>query len=142
MFSIIEAPDAGWAISRTLVGMGTGVAVLAGFVLFELHQQHPLFDSRLFSDHRLAAKSMSILNQFFALFGFTFVSLQYLQDVPGYSPLLAALAVLPLPVTMMPTARATSSLAARFGTRTVCASGLLPIAVGLIVISRAGTGTS
>src|ERR1700691_508412 len=36
IFSIIEAPDAGWLSARTLGGMTAGLAALVGFVLFEL----------------------------------------------------------------------------------------------------------
>jgi hypothetical protein len=86
VFSIIEAPDAGWLSPRTLGGMAAGIAALAAFVLAERRQRHPLLDPRLFSSLRLAAGSLSICIQFFAFFGFTFVALQYLQGVRGYSP--------------------------------------------------------
>ena len=141
VFSIIEAPDAGWLSARTLGGMAAGVAALTGFVVFERRQRHPLLDPRLFSNLRLAAGSLSICIQFFAFFGFTFVSLQYLQGVRGYSPLVAALAVLPLSAAMMPSARLTSRLAARFGARNVCITGLVLVAIGLAVISDVGTST-
>jgi EmrB/QacA subfamily drug resistance transporter len=141
VFSIIEAPDAGWLSARTLGGLAAGVATLAGFVFFERRQAHPLLDPRLFANRKLSAGSLSICIQFFAFFGFTFVSLQYLQGVRGYSPLVAALAVLPLSVTMMPAARLTSGLVARFGARTVCVTGLVLVAAGLAIISRVGTAT-
>jgi EmrB/QacA subfamily drug resistance transporter len=141
VFSIIEAPDAGWLSARTLGGMVAGLAALAGFAVFELRQRHPLLDPRLFSNRKLAAGSLSILIQFFAFFGFTFVSLQYLQGVRGYSPLIAAFAVLPLSCAMMPAARVTSIAVSRFGARAVCVTGLVLVAAGLAVISRVGTDT-
>ena len=141
VFSIIQAPDAGWLSARTIGGIAAGLAALAGFVLFELRQRHPLLDPRLFSNRKLAAGTLSILIQFFAFFGFTFVSLQYLQGVRGYSPLLAALAVLPLTAAMMPASRATATAVSRFGARSVCVTGLLLVAAGLAIISRVGTGT-
>ncbi|MGC2485024.1 MAG: MFS transporter [Acidimicrobiales bacterium] len=142
VFSIIEAPDAGWLSARTIVGAGGGLAILIGFVAFERCQRHPLLDPRLFANRNLAAGSLSICIQFFAFFGFTFVSLQYLEGVRGYSPLLAAVSVLPLSGTMMPTARVTPRLVARFGSRRVCVSGLVLVAVGLLIMSRVGTSSS
>jgi EmrB/QacA subfamily drug resistance transporter len=142
VFSIIEAPDEGWLSSRTLGGLAVGLAGLVGFVLFELRQRHPLLDPRLFSNRKLSAGSLSICIQFFAFFGFTFVSLQYLEGVRGYSPLVAALAVLPLSATMMPAARITPKLVTKFGARTVCVIGLVLAAVGLAIISRIGTSSS
>jgi MFS family permease len=141
VFSIIEAPDAGWASARTLGGLAAGLVALGGFVLYEFHQDHPLLDPRVFSNRRLSAGSLSVCIQFFAFFGFTFVSLQYLEGVRGYSPLVAALAVLPVSATMMPAARLSSGLAERFGARRVCVAGLLSVAAGLVVVSRIGTDT-
>jgi EmrB/QacA subfamily drug resistance transporter len=139
VFSIIEAPEAGWASARTLGGIGGGLAILAVFAGWELRAAHPMLDPRHFRNRRLSAGSLSIFIQFFAFFGFTFVALQYLQGVRGDSPLAAALAVLPLSAAMMPTARITPRLTARFGARTVSVAGLVLVAAGLTVISRVGT---
>ena len=138
VFSVIEAPEAGWASARTLGGVGGGLVILAGFAGWELRAAHPMLDVRHFRNRRLSAGSLSIFVQFFAFFGFTFVCLQYLQGVRGDSPLRAALSVLPLAATMMPTARITPRLAARFGARNVCVTGLVLVAAGLAVISRVG----
>jgi EmrB/QacA subfamily drug resistance transporter len=142
VYSIIQAPDAGWLSMRTLSGIAAGLVALAAFVFFEHRQRHPLLDPRLFSNRKLSAGSLSICIQFFAFFGFTFVSLQYLEGVRGYSPLVAALSVLPLSATMMPAARITPSLVSRFGAPPVCVSGLVLVAVGLAIISRIGTNSS
>jgi EmrB/QacA subfamily drug resistance transporter len=141
VFSIIEAPDDGWLSARTLGGIVAGLVALAGFVLYELRQRQPLLDPRLFRNRKLAAGSLSIVIQFFAFFGFTFVSLQYLQGVRGYTPLIAALAVLPLSGSMIPAARLVPGLVNRFGSRAVCVTGLVLCATGLAIISRIGTGT-
>jgi EmrB/QacA subfamily drug resistance transporter len=142
VFSIIEAPDAGWLSARTVGGLAIGLFALFGFVQFERRQRHPLLDPRLFSNRRLSAASLSICIQFFAFFGFTFVSLQYLEGVRGYRPLVAALAILPLSATMMPAARLTPRWVSRFGARAVCVSGLILVAIGLATISRIGTHSS
>jgi EmrB/QacA subfamily drug resistance transporter len=142
VFSIIEAPEAGWASARTFGGIGGGLAILAVFAAWELRAAHPMLDVRYFRNPRLSAGSLSIFIQFFAFFGFTFVALQYLQGVRGDSPLRAALSVLPLAAAMMPTARVIPGLAARFGARTVCVAGLMLIAAGLAAISRVGVSSS
>jgi hypothetical protein len=57
--------------------------------------------------------------------------LQCLQGVRGDSPLVAAVSVLPMAAAvMMPAARLTPKLAARFGARTVCVAGLVLAAAG------------
>ena len=141
VFSIIEAPEAGWGSARTLGGIAAGLIVLTLFVVCELRAAHPMLDPRHFRSRRLSAGSVSVFIQFFAFFGFTFVALQYLQGVRGDSPLKAALSVLPLAAVMMPAARLTPRLTARFGTRNVCAAGLVLMAAGLAVISWVGTSS-
>jgi len=141
VFSIIEAPNAGWLSSRTLGGIAAGFALLAGFVLWELRQRHPLLDPRVFAKRTLSAGALAVLIQFFAYRGFALVSLLYLEDVRGYSPLIAALAILPVSCTLTPVARVSSSWVGRFGSRAVCVSGLLLVAAGLVVVSGVGTGT-
>ena len=107
VFSIIEAPEAGWLAARTIGGLAGGLVVLAVFAGWELRAARPMLDVRHFRNRRLSAGSLSIFIQFFAFFGFTFVSLQYLQGVRGDSPLVAALSVLPLAAAMMPIGRIT-----------------------------------
>jgi EmrB/QacA subfamily drug resistance transporter len=139
VFSIIQAPEAGWASARTLGGIAAALAVTTVFIIWELRQEHPMLDPRHFRSRHLSAGSLSIFIQFFAFFGFTFVALQYLQGVRGDSPLAAALSMLPLAAAMMPTARITPKLAARFGARDVCVAGLVLVAAGLAIVSRVGT---
>jgi EmrB/QacA subfamily drug resistance transporter len=136
VFSIIEAPDQGWLSTRTLLGAGLGLVILVGFVAFELRQQHPLLDPRIFRHRSLSAGSLSIFVQFFAFFGFIFIVLQYLQIVRGDSALVSAVSMLPMAAAMMPTARLSPTLVSRFGSRAVCGSGLLLIAAGLVVLSQ------
>ena len=56
----------------------------------ELRTDEPLLDPRLFRHRGFATGSASLFLQFFAMFGFFFVSLQFLQLVLGYSTLEAA----------------------------------------------------
>src|SRR4051794_23423235 len=48
VFSIIEAPTAGWTSARTLTGLAAGAILLAAFVGWELRVVNPLLDPRLF----------------------------------------------------------------------------------------------
>jgi EmrB/QacA subfamily drug resistance transporter len=142
VYSVIEAPEAGWLAPPTLAGIAGGLAILAGFVWWELHCPHPMLDPRIFAHRGLTAGSLSIFVQFFAFFGFTFCLLQYLQGVRGYSPLVAAVSVLPLAAGMMPTARLAPVLVARVGARTVCVGGLLVMAGGLAVLAQLDVSSS
>jgi EmrB/QacA subfamily drug resistance transporter len=143
VYSIIEAPTAGWTSAPTLVGLAAGVALLAGFIAWELHTPTPLLDPRLFRNRGFAAGNLSITLQFFAFFGFVFLALQYLQLVRGESPLVSALSLVPMALAMMPAARvAAPRLTAHAGARRACLVGLLLIGAGLVVLSRLDSDSS
>jgi EmrB/QacA subfamily drug resistance transporter len=136
VYSIIQAPDQGWISARTLAGLAAGLVILAGFVAWELRRRAPVIDPRVFGRRALAAGSLSIFVQFFALFGFIFIVLQYLQLIRGDSGLVSAVSMLPLAAAMLPTSRLAPALVARLGTRTACAAGLALIAAALVVLAQ------
>ncbi len=136
VFGIIEAPDRGWTDPVTVGSLALGLVAGVLFVWWELRQEHPLLDPRLFRLRGFSAGSLSITIQFFAAFGFFFIVLQYLQYVTGRSALEATVAMLPLPVILLPTARAAPRLAQRIGFRWVGPTGLLSMSLGFFLLSR------
>ena len=74
-----------------------------------------MLDLRLFQNPRFAVSSGGITLVFFAMFGTFFLLAQYLQGVLDYSPLGAAVRLLPISVVMMAVAPQTPKLVARFG---------------------------
>src|SRR5215831_15263214 len=141
VYSIIEAPAQGWLSARTLAGLAAGALILTGFVFWERRRRHPMIDPRVFTHRGLAAGSVTIFVQFFALFGFIFVVLQYLQLIRGHSALVSAVSMLPMPAAMIPTARLGPALVARLGARVTCTAGLALMAAALIALAQL-TGSS
>lgn len=143
VYSIIEAPTAGWTSARTTGGLVGGFFVLAVFAAWELRAPDPLLDPRLFRSRGFAAGTVSITLQFFAFFGFIFLLLQYLQLVLHDSPLVAALSLIPMALAMMPSARAVAPrIASRAGAGRANAFGLALAAGGLAWLSRLGVGSN
>ncbi len=136
VYSIIEAPGQGWLSARTLAGLAAGLAVLAGFAGWELRRRVPMLNPRVFALPALAAGSLSIFVQFFALFGFIFIVLQYLQLIQGDSGLVSAVSMLPMAGAMLPASRLAPSLVARAGARVTCTAGLALIAAALVILAR------
>jgi MFS family permease len=141
VFSVIEAPTYGWLAARTIIGLVVAGVLTVAFVAFELRQRSPLLNPRVFRKRPLSAGSMSIFIQFFAFYGYSFVTLQYLQFVRGDTALLAAVSVLPLAAVALPVTRLSPGLTQRYGSRTVCAGGLATMAAGLAIIAELGTHT-
>jgi hypothetical protein len=111
------------------------------FVWWELRSPAPLLDPRLFQKHGFATGSASLFLQFFALYGFFFVALQFLQLVLGYSTLLSAVALLPAIAVMLPLSTVAATLAERYGQRIVGSAGLLVAAAGFAVLASMSAGS-
>jgi EmrB/QacA subfamily drug resistance transporter len=141
VYSIIEAPNRGWASAATIGGILISVVVLAGFVRWELRVESPLLDPRLFRKPSFAAGTLTIFLAFFGFFGFIFVVMQYLQLVRGDSAMVAAVSVIPMAATLIPSARIAPSVVDRIGTRGCCTLGLLLAAAGMSLLATMGQGT-
>lgn len=135
VFGIIEGPVAGWSSPVSWGPIILGVVAGVGFVVWELRQEHPLLDPRLFRLRGFGTGSASNTIQFFAAFGFFFIALQYLQFVVGLSPLTAAVAILPMALVLIPLARNSPRISQHFGYNRVGSTGLILMAAGLSVIS-------
>src|ERR1700722_17355525 len=102
-----------------------GLAVLAGFVVYEARTDHPALDVTYFRNRRFSASVAAVGLVFFALMGVTFFSVFYNQSVRGYSVLQSGLLVLPLAASQVFFAPRARLVVNRFGARAVCTSGLV-----------------
>ncbi len=132
LYAIIEVPDKGWT-SPQVVGPGlVGLAVLAGFALWEARSDHPMLDVTFFKNPRFSAASATVTLTYFALFGSTFLLTQYFQFVLGYSPLKAGMLTAPVAVGLMGAAPRAPGLVDRIGTKRVVVIGLAIVASALL----------
>src|SRR4029077_13610188 len=90
----------------------------------------PLLDPRLFKHRGFATGSASLFLQFFAMFGFFFVSLQFLEIVLGYSTLTPAAALMPMAVIMLPLSAISGTLSEKYGHKLIGGAGLVVSAAG------------
>jgi EmrB/QacA subfamily drug resistance transporter len=141
VWAVIEAPSRGWASDPVLGAGALAMIMLAAFVVWQRRVEEPLLDVRLFSDARFTAASATIMVLFFALFGFLFLSTQYLQFILGYGPAAAGVRVLPYAGAMILSAVVSSHLVARFGTKAVVTAGMVLFSTGLAVAATVTTST-
>ena len=139
LWAIIEAPTKGWTDSSVVLAFFAGILVLAGFVLWELHTDHPMLDVRFFENRRFTAANIAITMTFFALFGSMFLITQYLQTVLGFTALEAGLRMLPMACVMLVVAPLAPRVVERVGTKLVVGTGLLLVTAGMAWASRVPT---
>jgi EmrB/QacA subfamily drug resistance transporter len=143
VFTIIQAPEWGWASVSTVAGFAIAVALLATFVWWELRVEHPMLPVSIFKNLRFSAASVAITSAFFALFGFIFLITQYFQLVRGYGPLEAGVRTLPVAFSIAGASVLAPRLVHRVGTTQVVRGGLGLLAIAFVWIGlRSGVGTS
>jgi EmrB/QacA subfamily drug resistance transporter len=142
VYTIIEAPGAGWTAGRTTLGWFGSALLLAALVGWERRVPEPMLDVRLFANPRFSAASGAVTVSFFTLFGFIFLVTQYFQFVKAYHPFETGIRMLPVAGTIALGSVLGSRLAMRAGTNVVVAGGLglLAVAYGWIATASAGTG--
>jgi EmrB/QacA subfamily drug resistance transporter len=141
VWAVIEAPSRGWTSAPVLSAGALAAVALIAFVMWQRHVEEPLLDVRLFRDARFTAASATIMVLFFALFGFLFLSTQYLQLILGYGPSAAGVRVLPYAGAMIASALVSSQLVARSGTKAVVTVGMALFASGLAIAATVTTDT-
>jgi EmrB/QacA subfamily drug resistance transporter len=136
IYTVVDAVNAGWGSTGTLLRLAGSAVLLAAFVAVERRQRHPLMPFSIFRLRTLRGANIVGLLIGMSLFSmFFFISL-YLQDVLHYSPIKAGVSYLPLAVGIIISAGAGSQLVTRVGFKPVLTGGLLLIAAALLRFSR------
>lgn len=137
VWTVIEAPARGWTGSATVVGFGGSCLLLTAFIWWEAKHEDPLLDVRFFRNPRFSAASVTISVAFFALFGFIFMITLYFQLLRGYDTLKAGLATLPYAIIMGALSPLAILIVRRTGAKVIVTAGMLLMAAGLLVATRA-----
>jgi EmrB/QacA subfamily drug resistance transporter len=135
VLGIHEGPEQGWSAPLTVFGLVAGGIALVGFVVWELRQDHPLFDVRLLRNRSLSSGALNLMILFAVMFGLFLVLTQFLQAVLGYSALRASVGLLPMAMVLMPLSAVSPTIAERVGTRTTLLVGTGLFGVGLATMA-------
>ncbi|MDF3309004.1 MFS transporter [Rhodococcus sp. T2V] len=142
VWAIIEAPHHGWTSAVTAGSVALSIAVLTGFVFWELRTDNPVLDLRLFRNRRFSLPALAIAIGYFSMFGFLFLITQYFQGVREYTPFEFGVASLPFAVSVAVGAPIATLLAQRVGTTPVIVFGLLLTGVGLYLGGQVAVDSS
>ncbi|PAK92994.1 MFS transporter [Brevibacterium casei] len=118
------------------IALAIGFVAGAAFLIRQRRLQSPLVDIDLFANPRFSGAILGAGLAMFSLVGVMLYSAQYLQLVEGLSPLIAALAMLPVMVSVGAMAVLASVLVRRFGCPLVFGTGAAVAAAGMLAFSR------
>jgi EmrB/QacA subfamily drug resistance transporter len=142
VYALVDASNAGWTSTQTLVLGAVSVVLLGAFIAIERRSPYPLVPFKIFRLRTLRGSNVVGLLIGMALFSmFFFISL-YLQQVLHYSALKAGFAYLPLALFIIFSAGLASQLATRVGFKPTLIAGLLFIAAGLLWFAQVSPGGS
>ena len=142
VWALIEAPEHGWGSPIILAAFAAGAAIIAAFIAWERHTDHPMLDVSVFRNLRFSAASISIAFVFFALMGVMYFLTMYMQSVLGYSPLEAGVKMLPIAIGMVLASKLAIGLTRRLGTKFSVTLGLANVAGALTMIATFDTDTT
>lgn len=138
VFALIEGGRLGWAAPVVLAPLLAGLGLLAAFVAWERRVAQPMLPLPLLRRRNVAAANAETLAVYAGLSILSFFLVLYLQQIAGWSPLEAGLALLPLTGVMFALSPRVGRLAERHGPRLFMTAGPLVAAVGLALLLRLG----
>jgi EmrB/QacA subfamily drug resistance transporter len=139
VYTIVKpAAEQGWGSGRTLAFGAVAVGLLLAFIAREATARNPLIPLRIFRSRIVSGANAIQALMVAGMFGMFFLGALYLQRVLRYDALEIGLAFLPTTIVMgVLSLRYTERLIMRFGARRTLLPGLVLIAGGLALFSRA-----
>jgi len=136
VYAIVTTDVHPWSSVHTLATLGIGVALLVAFVVIEKFSSQPLVPLRIFRMRALSSANGIAIAVGAAMFTMFFFLSLYMQDVLGYSPLVAGLAFLPGAALIIAGATISSKLVSHVGPRRLLVIGGLMSAAALWWFAR------
>jgi len=130
VFTVVEAPNAGWASARTLGSFAATGAILAAFVAIERRTAAPLVRLGILRSASLVQANLGAMMLIGGWFGFQFIATLYMQQLRGWSPLETGLAIFPGGFLVAVLAPRIAPLVMRFGIRRLITTGLASTGIG------------
>lgn len=128
--------------SWSLYLIGTGMAMMAAFVLRELRINYPILDLRLFRITQFAFSNLAALINYSATFSLIFLLSLYLQDIKALDPQHAGLILLAQPEIMAAFSPYAGKLSDKIEPRIVASLGMGLTTIGLFLFCFLNESTS
>jgi len=135
VFAVTEEPARGW--STLVIGsLAVGILGAIAFIAREARAPAPMLPLSLFRERNFTIGNLATLTAYLGLGGVIFLLPVFLQEVSGYSPVQAGLALLPVTTLLIVLSRRFGALADRIGSRLPIGLGALVAAGGLLLLAR------
>ena len=135
VFAVTEQPARGWS-TLVVVSLSVGILGAIAFIAHETRARAPMLPLSLFRERNFTIGNLATLTSYLGLGGVIFLLPVFLQEVSGYTPVQAGLALLPVTSLMIMLSRRFGALADRIGSRVLISLGAVVAACGLLLLVR------
>lgn len=136
VFTVVQAPEAGWGSARTLLSFLAVAVLLTVFVRIERRSPGPLIRLGVLRSGSQIRAQIGAMTFFGSYVSFQFLATLYLQSLLGWSALSMALAFLPAGALVALSSTKVGAIVDRFGTPRVIAAGFTLMVVGYALFLR------
>ncbi len=136
VFGITKANDWGWGSATTIGVFAAAVALLAGFVVWELRAKEPLMAFSIFRIKTVAGANIAGFILGTALFSMFLMLTLYMQQVLGFSAMETGIAYLAVAGTSIIWAMVAQTLVTKIGVKPVLVTGMSLLTVGLVYFTQ------
>ncbi len=136
VFACIEGNRLGWTNPWILGLFGLSAILLVFFAWWERRVPDPIVKIELFRNRNFTVASIIAMVVSFGMLGIFFPMTLFLQEVLGFSPIKAGLAMTPMSLMILVGAPISGRLSDRIGARWLLFAGTALMAVGILFIIR------
>lgn len=129
-YGISQTEAEGWTAAATLLPLAAGAALIALFLLVEARTAAPLMPLGLFRVRSVSSANAAMFLSGSAMFCMWYFMTLYAQNVLGYSPLRAGLALVPSSLAVLLGSKSAPRFMPLLGARNVAVLGAVVAAVG------------
>jgi EmrB/QacA subfamily drug resistance transporter len=142
VWTLIKAPEHGWASLPTIGGFVAAALLLAGLLVAETRHSHPLLRLGLLRSRTRVATLVTMAALYGGMMATFFLMVQYFEDDRGYGPLQTGFAFLPIPLSVFAMSRVTPRLVARFQQAPIIVVGATGVLASFLWLNQLDTGST
>ncbi len=135
VFGLIEQPHYGWTSPTILVSLIGGALLIVTFVFYESRNKAAMLPLSLFTKRNFSFGNLATVAIYAGLSIATFLIAIFLQQVSGYSALMAGMSLLPVTIIMFFLSPRFGALAGTYGPRWFMAAGPVVAGIGFTLMS-------
>jgi EmrB/QacA subfamily drug resistance transporter len=142
VYAITQAGEDGWLATSTIAFAATSLALLAGFVGWELRHPEPLMRFGIFRTKTVTGANVTGFIMGTAMFSMFLMLTLYMQQVLGFSAMRTGVAYLAVAGTAIVWSAVAAQLVTRVGIKPVLLTGMSALTAGLVYFTQVSVGGS